>query len=107
MLATERQAPLESFDGCKRLTCAAYQLTLGRGHAAHKRLEQRHVGGVLERPWRATGILPARLGPKIAFREGLLEARNDRFHRRINDLERYSRPAYYRHAAPEGRNRAA
>jgi len=58
------------------------------------------------RSGRPTGMLPARLGPKIAFLEGLLQARNGLFPLRINDLARFSRPARDRHAAPEGPNRA-
>jgi hypothetical protein len=52
------------------------------------------LGVVSGRSGRPTGTLPARLGPKIAFAEGLLEARNGFFHRRINDLQRFDRPAY-------------
>ena len=51
------------------------------------------LGVVLSRSRRPTGILPARLGPKIAFSEGLLEAQNDLFHSRINDLQRFAGPA--------------
>ena len=62
------------------------------------------VFGVLGSP---TGILPARLGPKIASWNGLFEAGIGCFHFRINDLQRFCQPAYYRHAAPEGPNHAA
>ena len=79
----------------------------------HKR-DVRHVigktigtlGVVSGRSRRPTGILPARLGPKIAFREGFPAARSGCFNRRISDLARFSRPARDRHAAPERPNRA-
>jgi hypothetical protein len=90
----------------QRRSDTAETILLKRRHAADTRQLKRHDGGRFGGSGAPTGTLPARLEPKNAFREGLVEAGNDRFHRRINELDRFNRPAHDRHAAPEGRNHA-